>query len=259
MTTVAPDRQGRVLVVDDDSLNRRVLARALGAQGYEVATAEDGRQAMRLLQAAGSIFDVVLLDILMPEMDGYEALARIKEDDRLRHVPVIVISAVDELDSVVRCIEMGAADYLPKPFNAALLRARVGASLAGKRLRDLELEYLEQVGRVTAAAAAVEAARFEPSSLEGVAARDDALGQLARVFRRMAREVEAREERLRRQVRELRIEIDEARQARKVAEITESAYFRRLRGEAAALRQIFDEPTATPTGPEGGGAEARRD
>ena len=170
-----------------------------------------------------------------------------------------MISALDELESVVQCIELGAEDYLPKPFNPTLLRARIDAGLEKKRLRDQEVDYLRQVARVTAAAAAVEAARFEPSSLEGVAARDDALGQLARVFRRMAREVEAREERLRRQVRELRIEIDEARQARKVAEITESAYFRRLRGEAAALRQIFDAPTATPTGPEGGGAEARRD
>jgi len=141
--------QGRILVVDDTLLNRRVLARALETQGYEVATAEHGRRALELLQLGeGPSFDVVLLDILMPEMDGYEALARIKADAQLRHVPVIMISAVDELDSVIRCVEMGATDYLPKPFNAALLRARIGASLAGKRMRDLELEYLEQVGRV---------------------------------------------------------------------------------------------------------------
>ncbi|HEY3230443.1 MAG TPA: hypothetical protein VGJ87_14570, partial [Roseiflexaceae bacterium] len=117
---------------------------------------------------------------------------------------------------------------------------RVSASLAGKRLRDLELEYLEQVGRVTAAAAAVEAASFDAGSLDQVAARDDALGGLARVFQRMAREVQAREERLRRQVQDLRIEIDEARQARKVAEITESDYFKQLRGQADRLREIRD-------------------
>ena len=233
--------RGRILVVDDNALNRRLLARALAEQGHHVATAENGRQALEMLQSGqGADCDVVLLDILMPELDGYETLARIKGDERLRHVPVIMISAVDELDSVLRCIELGATDYLPKPFNAALLRARIGASLAGKRLRDLELEYLEQVGRVTDAAATVEAGTFALASLDGVAARPDALGRLARVFQRMAREVRAREERLRQEVRELRIEIDEARQAKKVAEITESEYFQRLRGEAADLRRIMD-------------------
>ena len=103
----------------------------------------------------------------MPELDGYETLSRIKDNESLRHVPVIMISGVDELESIVRCIEMGATDYLPKPFDAAILRARLNASLAEKRLRDLELEYLEQVGRVIAAAGAVEADEFDPASLEG--------------------------------------------------------------------------------------------
>src|SRR5215211_5051463 len=181
---------GRILVVDDNRLNQMVLTRSLNQEGYAVATAADGREALDLLRQPPS-FDVVLLDILMPE-----------------------------LDSVVRCIELGATDYLPKPFNTAILRARIGASLTAKRLRDLELEYLEQVGYITAAAAAVEVETFDPASLDGVAARADALGQLARVFQRMAREVRTREERLQREVRELRIEIDEAHQARQVAEIT---------------------------------------
>ena len=243
---------GHILVVDDNQLNRAVLTRSLQNEGYAVETAGDGLQALELLRRPQS-FDVVLLDILMPELDGYETLARIKADDALKHVPVIMITAVDELESVIRCIEMGATDYLPKPFNAPILRARIGASLAAKRLRDLELEYLEQVGCVTAAAAAVETAAFEPANLDGVAAREDALGQLARVFQRMAREVRAREERLERQVRELRIEIDEARQARKVAEITESDYFQQLRGQAKDLRRIIDGP-ASPAGgePDGG-------
>jgi len=230
---------GRILVVDDNRLNQMVLTRSLNQEGYAVATAADGREALDLLRQPPS-FDVVLLDILMPELDGYEALRQIKGDEGLKHIPVIMITSVDELDSVVRCIELGATDYLPKPFNAAILRARIGASLAAKRLRDLELEYLEQVGYITAAAAAVEVAAFDPASLDGVAARADALGQLARVFRRMAREVRAREEQLQREVRELRIEIDEARQARQVAEITETDYFRRLRGQAADLRKILD-------------------
>ncbi len=229
---------GRVLVVDDGELNRRLLVRALETEGHMAAQASDGRAALEQLRAGD--FDVVLLDLVMPEMDGYETLAAIKADDVLRHLPVIVISGVDELDSVVRCIEMGATDYLPKPFNASLLRARISASLAGKRLRDLELEYLEQVGHVTDAAAALEEDRYDGSALEAVAARDDALGVLARSFARMAGPVRAREDRLRREVAELRIEIDEARQAQRVAEITGSDYFQDLRGRAAQLRRMVD-------------------
>ena len=230
--------RGRVLVVDDGELNRRVLVRALETEGHVAEQAADGRAALELLRAGA--FDVVLLDLVMPEMDGYETLAAIKADDALRHVPVIVISGIDELDSVVRCIEMGATDYLPKPFNGALLRARLNASLAGKRLRDLELEYLEQVERVTDAASALEENRFDPAMLEAVAVRDDALGVLARSFARMAGEVRAREERLRREVAELRIEIDETKQAQRVAEITGSDYFQDLRGRAAELRRMVD-------------------
>lgn len=230
----------RILVVDDSPVNRMLLARTLGDQGHLVTTAEDGRQALELLKGeARARFDVVLLDIVMPEVDGYAVLADIKSDAALRHIPVIMITAVDELESVVRCVEAGATDYLPKPFNGAVLEARINASLAEKRLRDLELEYLEQVGRVTAAAAAVEEGRFDLHELDEPAQRADALGQLARVFRRMAGEVRAREERLQQQVTELRIEIDEARQAAKVAEVTGTDYFKELRAQAADLRRTM--------------------
>jgi CheY-like chemotaxis protein len=233
--------RGHVLVVDDNVLNRMMLARAVEKQGHQVTTAEHGRQALALLRSEqAGLFDVILLDILMPEMDGYQVLEQVKGDSDLRHIPVIMISAVEEMESVIRCIEMGATDYLPKPFNPALLQARLNASLAEKRLRDLELEYLEQVGYVTDAAAAVEAAAFDPESLNGVGARDDALGQLARVFQRMAREVYAREQRLKQEVQELRIELDEARQERQVAEITETDYFQRLQAQAQDLREIID-------------------
>jgi two-component system cell cycle response regulator len=238
---VTPER-GRVLVVEDDPIARAILTKALDSEGHEVQTAESGLQALKVLGGTDASFDVVLLDIIMPELDGYETLSRIKTDDRLRHIPVIMISGVDELSSVVRCIEMGATDYLPKPFDAAILRARLNSSLAGKRLRDLELEYLEQVGHVISAAGAVEADAFDPASLVSVAARDDALGQLARTFQRMALEVRAREDRLREEVRELRIEIDEHRQARKVAEITGTEYFKELRDRAKDLRRIVEEP-----------------
>ena len=228
---------GRVLVVDDSPVNRMVLTKALSADGHTAVTAENGLQALEVLTSPDpASVDVVLLDLEMPELDGYETLARIKADDRLRHLPVIVISSVDELDSVVRCIENGATDYLPKPFDAALLRARLNSSLAEKRLHDLQIEYLEEVGRVVDAAAAVEADDFDPASLDAVAERGDALGQLARVFQRMAREVFERERRLKAQVQQLRIEIDETKAARKVAEITETDYFRDLQEKASRLR-----------------------
>jgi adenylate cyclase len=124
-----------LLVVDDNEDNRYALTRRLAREGYaNVATAIDGRQALELLSAKA--FDLVLLDIMMPNVNGYEVLAQMKADDKLRHIPVIMISALDEIDSVVRCIELGAEDYLPKPFNPILLRARVGASLERKRLHD---------------------------------------------------------------------------------------------------------------------------
>jgi two-component system, cell cycle response regulator len=233
--------RGHLLVVDDERFNRMLLGRALTAQGYTVETAETGQEALALLRRGhGPAFDVVLLDVVMPDLDGYQTLERIKADGALGHIPVIVISAVDDMDSVIRCVKLGAVDYLLKPFNAALLEARITASLASKRVRDLELEYLEQVGHVIAAAAAVEEGAFETASLTDVASREDALGQLARVFQRMARGVRAREERLQRQVHDLRIEIDQVRQAETVAEITETEYFQRLRGQANELRRIMD-------------------
>ena len=206
--------QGHILVVDDNQINRKLLTRALHEQGYRVSTAENGVEALAMLaEQRTPPVEVVLLDVLMPELDGYATLARIKQDRALHDIPVIMISAVEELDSVIRCIELGATDYLPKPFNAALLRARITASLAGKRMRDQEVEYLRQVERLTHAAAAVEAATFDPEALAGVAGRTDALGQLARVFQHMAHEVYAREQRLKQQLEQLRLDLQERRQA----------------------------------------------
>jgi signal transduction histidine kinase len=136
------EEQGHVLVVDDNRMNRLKLSMGLEQQGHTVGLAEDGQQALEML-AAGA-YDAVLLDIIMPGMDGFQVLERIKADPQLRDTPVIVISAVDEIDSVVRCIEMGAEDYLPKPFNPVLLRARLTNSLQKKKLRDLEKAYLQQ-------------------------------------------------------------------------------------------------------------------
>jgi adenylate cyclase len=136
----------RILVVDDNEDNRYTLIRRLKREGYaEVELATNGREALELI--ARRPFDLVLLDIMMPEMNGYEVLERLKADDELRHLPVIMISAISELDSVVRCIELGAEDYLPKPFNSVLLKARIGASLERKRLHDREADHLAEIER----------------------------------------------------------------------------------------------------------------
>lgn len=228
------EEQASVLVVDDDDFNRMLLCKRVEQEGHRTATADNGRKALEMLDDGS--FDVVLLDVLMPELDGYETLERIQNDETLRHIPVIMISSLDEAESVIRCIELGAEDYLPKPFDPVLLRARLNASLTKKRLHDLELEYIEQVGHVVEAAAAVEAGTFDPATLDEVARRDDALGQLARVFGRMAEEVRVREQRLREEVHQLRIEIDEAHAERQVAELTETDYFRDLERKVDELR-----------------------
>jgi class 3 adenylate cyclase len=135
-------RPGRLLVVDDNKVNRLLLGRGLEQQGHQVALAENGRQALDMLREDD--FDLLLLDIEMPVMDGYQVLEELTGDLDLRHIPVIVVSSLEELDSVVRCIEMGAEDYLTKPVNPVLLRARIGASLEKKRLRDQQRELIRR-------------------------------------------------------------------------------------------------------------------
>lgn len=137
--------QGFILVVDDNEANRDVLSRRLRRQGHSVAVAENGQQALEMFHSQS--FDLVLLDVMMPEMNGYQVLEEMKTNPALRHIPVIMISALDDIDSVVRCIELGAEDYLYKPFNPVLLKARVGASLEKKWLRDQEQAYLQAVRR----------------------------------------------------------------------------------------------------------------
>lgn len=134
---------GYILVVDDDAGNRDVLSQRLENQGYSVDTAENGERALEMLRDDN--FDLVLLDLLMPGTDGFEVLQRIKGDEQIKHIPVIMISALDELGSVARCIEMGAEDYLPKPFNPVLLKARIGATLERKRARDSETHLYHEL------------------------------------------------------------------------------------------------------------------
>jgi adenylate cyclase len=142
---VSPDRnaeKGDLLVVDDNRVNRLLVARTLEQFGHRVAFAENGHQALELLRARPA--ELVLLDVEMPGMNGYETLAALRADPKLRDIPVVMMSSVDEVDSVARCIEMGAEDYLFKPVNAVLLRARVAASLEKKRLRDQQRELFRK-------------------------------------------------------------------------------------------------------------------
>jgi class 3 adenylate cyclase len=134
---------GRILVVDDNDENREMLARRLARQGYEVTMAAGGRAALEALRTGPA--DLVLLDVLMPDLDGYEVLQQLKADEGRRDIPVLMISALDEIESVVRCIELGAEDYLAKPFDPVLLRARIGACLEKKRLRDQEVHHLHEL------------------------------------------------------------------------------------------------------------------
>jgi serine phosphatase RsbU (regulator of sigma subunit) len=135
----------RVLVADDNELNRDLLSRRVRRLGHEVVLAEDGRQTLELLRAEP--FDVVLLDIMMPNLNGYEVLEAVRVDDHLMHIPIIMISAVDDPESIARCIRLGAVDYLPKPFDPTILQARLGASLARKRLHDREQIYARSLQR----------------------------------------------------------------------------------------------------------------
>jgi len=140
---------GSILVVDDNEINRDLLSRYLARLGHTVQAAADGRQALTMIGSGA--FDLVLLDIMMPELNGYQVLQHLKDSSNWRDLPVIMISALDEMDSVVRCIELGAADYLSKPFNPVLLRARVGACLDKKRLQDLEKAQKRQLEELNAA------------------------------------------------------------------------------------------------------------
>ncbi|HET9855374.1 MAG TPA: response regulator [Methylomirabilota bacterium] len=138
--------RGVILVVDDNEDNRDMLARRLRRQHYEVLTAAGGRAALTAL--AGTPVDLVLLDVMMPDLDGYAVLERLKADPALRDIPVLMISALDEMDSVVRCIQLGAEDYLGKPFEPVLLQARIGACLEKKRLHDQEARQRRELAEL---------------------------------------------------------------------------------------------------------------
>jgi CheY-like chemotaxis protein len=225
-----------ILVVDDNDLNRNLLGRRLQQLGHQVDEAGDGDTGLRMLHRRA--YDLLLLDIVMPGLDGYEVLARLRADAELSRVPVLVISALTEMDSVARCIELGAVDFLPKNVDTVVLRARVNRSLEQKRARDREMSYLRDVAQLTAAAACVrDGQAVDMTAVERVGERSDDLGELARAFGRMVQEITQREAALRAQLEEVqRLEVDAASRSQAVAAIAESEYFQSLRAKAQALK-----------------------
>lgn len=228
---------GRILVVEDEAASRQMLVLLLRQMGYHLDTAVDGLDAWEKVQKEA--FDVILLDLMMPRMNGFEFLEQIRHHPQLKELPVIVISANEDVQEVVRLIEMGARDHLVKPFNPLLLGARLRACLAGKRLRDQELAYLRGVSTLTSAAADLESDCFDSDSLAGLAERDDALGRLARVFREMAGQLVARQRGLRLQVESLREELEAARGRARLAESTHTDYFQGLEAGAQGRVVVF--------------------
>lgn len=137
------NNSAKILIVDDSNTNRTVLHQMIKTLGYSTILADNGLSA--LSKTKKQVPDLVLLDILMPGMDGYEVLNRIKKDSSQRNIPVIVISAIDDVKSVAQCIEKGAEDYLVKPFNPTLLKARIGSCLEKKRLQDQEEDFYKKI------------------------------------------------------------------------------------------------------------------
>lgn len=190
-TPAAAARAPRILVVDDEDLIRRLLVMLLEDLRYETVAVKDGAAAMAI--AEREQIDLILSDIQMPGCDGFELLKRLKANETTREIPVIVVSGTGDMTDVVRCIELGAEDHIAKPFDRHLLQARLRASVDRKRLRDQERDYVRRVALLTRAAEAVERGSDEPDSLDGLAAHDDELGRLARVFDRVVSGWRARE------------------------------------------------------------------
>ena len=197
--------QEKVLVVDDDRMNRFQLAIVVENMGFSVSQASSGVEALQVLNVEE--IDLILLDSLMPELDGFEVLNQIKSNPDLINIPVIVFSSLDDdKDSIIRAIELGAEEFLPKNFDVLLLKARINASIEKKRLRNLEKSYFLDVGKLIDASAVLEQGTFNPSFLgvEPVLDREDSLGNLAQVFIDMAQKIYERERRLEQQFRTLK-------------------------------------------------------
>jgi YesN/AraC family two-component response regulator len=221
----------KILVVDDEPdlelLIRQRFRRQIRDWALQFAFARHGVEALALLQADPEI-DLVLTDINMPEMDGLTLLEKLPALNPV--LKAVIITAYGDMRNIRTAMQRGAYDFLTKPLDLQDLEITVSRALQHVQ------QYLRHVARFTDAAVAVENGAFDPASLEDVVRSGGELGRLARVFQVMAREVRAREQRLQQQIQALCIEIDQARKARQVAEVTESDYFRRLQQEAQTLR-----------------------
>ena len=235
-TAEAPaSRRGRILAVDDDALNLDLLAQRLAKQGHMVSTAVDGEKALQRLREQP--FDLVLLDVMMPKLDGYGTLAGLKADEKLRAIPVIMISALDELSSVVRCIEAGAEDYLPKPFNPTLLRARIGACLEKKALHDQELGlYNNLVQSQRELEKELSAAHRGMAELDPDVRSDPKVAPLLLAFERMTSAMSRRQTDLRATIQELKIQINRQALSTQVKTIVTDPAFAALSERAKAMR-----------------------
>lgn len=228
-------QDGMILVIDDS--NPDLLARKLERQGYRmVTTANSAQQALEQLQATP--YDLILLDVIMPDMNGLELLEQLKQHGTWRHIPVIMISALEEVEGAVKCIELGAEDYLQKPFDPTLLKARIGACLEKKRLRDQEILYLQQVDRLTTAAAEIEAKTFTPDSLNDLNQQPDEFGQLVRVFQKMAQEVQSRERTLVQQVNFLQAAVHKDQRVQIADELAATNHFRQTQKRGKGGRDV---------------------
>ena len=228
----------KILVVDDEPdlelLIRQKFRKHIREKAFEFVFARNGVEALNTLQMDPQI-DLVLADINMPEMDGLTLLVKLNDINPV--LRAVIISAYGDMANIRAAMNRGAYDFLTKPIDFQDLEITIDRTLHHVQ------RYLQQVARLTDAAAAIEAGEFDPASLDVVAKCGGELGRLARVFQQMAREVYAREQRLKQEVQELRIKIDQARKARLVAEVTESDYFRRLQQTAHMLRSRATERT----------------
>ncbi len=184
---------GTILIVDDNSMSRKKLAAAVRAMGLDYTTASDGQEGLDRLRQGG--IDLVLLDIVMPNLDGFDVLGQVHEDARLRDIPILVISSVDQSEEIARALDLGAVDFLPKQIDPPIFRARVAGCLEKRRLRVLELSYLDDVASLTDAARLMRGGQMSPDALhiQDVEDRGDGLGDLARMFSQLARAVHRRE------------------------------------------------------------------
>jgi DNA-binding NtrC family response regulator len=228
----------KILVVDDEPdlelLMRQRFRKQIRDKEFEFVFARNGIEALGKLQTDPQI-DLVLADINMPEMDGLTLVEKLNDLNPV--LRAVIISAYGDMANIRAAMNRGAYDFITKPIDFQDLELTIHRTLHHVQ------QYLQHVARLTDAAAAIEAGEFDPASLDAIAECGGELGRLARVFQQMAREVYVREQRLKQEVQELRIKIDQARKARLVAEVTETDYFRRLQQKAYLLRSRAAEQT----------------